>query len=941
MTRHLRQVVCAVALLCGSLLCQEFRATVTGRVLDPSDAPVPNVTVQARNINTNEVVSGVTTSQGAYTIAFLRPGVYSLSVEAPGFKKFTRDGLALSVGQTLAVDLKLEIGAVTEQVTVTGEAPLLETANADRGGLVDRQRVHELPLNARNPFMLGAMVAGVKYTGAIIWQRPFDNGAIAEWSISGSRTRETEFLLDGAPNNAQAGANNLAYVPPVDSVEEFKIHTNVYDAQYGKTGGGIVNVSLKSGSNQLHGAAYEFARRAAWDANSFQNNALGKPRGEHLLDQYGVQVSGPVILPKLFDGRNRLFFMTNYEGYREKTPWPLTESVPATEFLDGDFSKLVDANGRQIVLFDPASGRQVATQWVRDPFAGNRVPGNRINPVSKNILSYFPKPNLTTPGARYYSQQNYFVPDNVSRDAFYNYVLKMDWHVGDRNRFFARYAANRRDERTHETGAVTKGPGQGGEDPSQRVNDHLTADWVATLGPSITFNLRASFNRYVHTSGSADNEGFDMRTLGFPEALVSRLSGGSNFGRYEFTDYSYLGNYGFANYTNTWAVHPTASKIAGPHTLKFGVDIRWIQYATKNRGNPLIFSGTRAFTQQQWDRADALSGNSIASFLLGHPASGGSDFNAFPIYMYRYMAPYIQNDWKVTRRLTLNLGLRWDFNFPPDERFNRLNRGFRRDVVSPLDAQVDRRLHPDLRQLRGGLQFAGVEGVSQKAADLDRDNIQPRAGLAYQLSRRLVFRGGWGRTFLNPGNQYLQTNGFSINTPYVASNDGGRTPANTVSNPFPQGLSVPPGSSLGLLTHAGRALSVVKPDFQIPHVNQFSAGLQLELPGPQMLELTYSGSRTKNLQDTRSINEPDLAFRQRCYYFEGGRSTYCNELLPNPFQGIKAFEGTGTFTSATLSRFALNRPFPHFGGLTEVMRNDGAMWFNSMQVSYQARFRGL
>ncbi|MBL8223270.1 MAG: hypothetical protein JNL62_28810, partial [Bryobacterales bacterium] len=243
-------------------------------------------------------------------------------------------------GQTATLNITLEVGAVSDQITVTSEVPLLETAKADRGTVIDRRSVQEFPLNARNPFMLSMLVAGVQYNGNAIYQRPFDNGAIADWSINGSLNRNNEFLLDGAPNNAQAGGNNIALVPSVDAVEEFKIQTNSYDAQYGKTGGGIINVSLKSGTNDLHGTLYEFARRNSWDANSFQNNSQGAPKAGHFLDQYGGQIGGPIYLPKLYNGRNRSFFMVAYEGYREGTPNPLTLSVPEPEMYQGDFSKV-------------------------------------------------------------------------------------------------------------------------------------------------------------------------------------------------------------------------------------------------------------------------------------------------------------------------------------------------------------------------------------------------------------------------------------------------------------------------------------------------------------------------------------------------------------------------------------------------------------------------
>lgn len=262
-------------LLPSCAIAQTAQATLNGRVLDSSGATVPNVTIQVTNVETNQAIRAATDDTGNYSAPFLRPGLYSLTVEAAGFKKFVRTGLALGVNQVVSVDTVLEVGSQTEQVTVSAEAPLLETSNADRGGVIDQARVLELPINGRNPFMLSRLVAGVSFIGVAQWIRPFDNGAIADWQINGSPNRSTDFLLDGAPNNSGAGNNDVAYVPPVDSVEEFKIQTNTYDAQYGHTGGGIVNVSLKSGTNTFHGTGYEFLRRQSLDANSFQNNAFG------------------------------------------------------------------------------------------------------------------------------------------------------------------------------------------------------------------------------------------------------------------------------------------------------------------------------------------------------------------------------------------------------------------------------------------------------------------------------------------------------------------------------------------------------------------------------------------------------------------------------------------------------------------------------------------
>jgi hypothetical protein len=500
--------------------------------MDSSGAVAPNVTVEITNPETNQVLRILTDSAGVYTAPFLRPGSYSVTAEAAGFKKFTRTGLALGVNQVLTVDITLEVGALSEQVTVTGEAQLLETSNADRGGVIDSKRVHELPINGRNPFMLGRLVAGVNFSGQAVWERPFDNGAIASWNINGSPNRTNEFLLDGAPNNAQGGGNNIALVPPVDAVEEFKIQTNSYDAQYGHTGGGIINVSLKSGTNSLHGAAYEFLRRQWLDAASFQNNAAGKPRDEHYLDQYGIQVGGPIVFPKLYNGRNKSFFMVNYERYREGTPRPFTASVPAPEFLDGDFSKLVDGQGRRISIYNPFSGRDVNGVWTRDAFPDNKIPAAMVNPIARKILTYHPGPNTTTAGSNY-GQDNYFFTGKAALDAdsFYNLAIKLDHNFNDKHRIFFRHASNDRTQYGYDGGTVVKGVGERGSLPHFRINDAYVIEMTSTLSARTILNWRVSYSRYTEGERGDNNGGFDMTSLGFPQSLVSQLPGGAFFRR--------------------------------------------------------------------------------------------------------------------------------------------------------------------------------------------------------------------------------------------------------------------------------------------------------------------------------------------------------------------------------------------------------------------------
>lgn len=930
------------ALLTGLLPAQEFRATVSGIVTDPAGARVPGATVAVTNIETNEEIRTTTTATGAYTIPLIRPGKYTLSAEATGFKKHVREGLELQIGQNAGLNITLEVGQITESVNVSAEAPLVESTSANRGGVIDTQRIHELPINGRNPFLLGAMIAGVNFHGAAIWQRPFDNGAIADWTINGGQQRGTEFLLDGAPNNAQMGGNNIAYVPPVDSVQEFKIFTNTYDAQYGHTNGGIVNVSTKSGTNELHGAVYGFWKRPDWQANLFQNNAYSRPRPSTVLNIHGFQVAGPVVVPKVFDGRNKLFFMINYEDYYEEWPQPLQRSVPAPEFLQGDFSKLVDAQGRQIRIFDPLTAN-AGNNYTRTPFAGNIIPAGRISPIAQKTLSVFPQPNTSSPG-RSYSENNYFDGANVAVDNFYNLVFKFDFNFGERHRFFLRHASNDRTEMRPEN--TVRGPGECCQLPFQRINDHVTADWVTTVTPTFILNVRGSYNRFIEKANSKAAENFDATTLGLPASLLGQLPISGHFPRFEFRgafDYPNLGRYPGGNTTNTYAVHPNATWIKGSHSMKMGVDYRFTQFSRQDRGDVIRLRASRRWTRERWDQDDPLSGNPIADFLLGLPSEGEVNYRQLPIWGNNYFAPYFQDDWKVTRRFTLNLGLRWDVNMPPKERYNRMNYIFDPNATPAWAGQVSTS-NLAAGQVKGGLTFLGVGGNPDQSAKTDWNNFQPRIGMAFQVSNPMVARAGWGVYVINPNDNWHHVDimqGFAQETPLVRSIDGDRTPiANVLANPFPQVL-VPRGASGGLDTFVGREITYFNPNFANPYAHQFSAGLQFELPYSSVVEVSYVGSRTVDLQsEWDGYNDPPVEFFKRCNPFDGGDPNFCNQTVPNPFRGIEAFRGTSLFTANTISRFQANRPFPQFNRIRERGTNHGAIWYNSMQIQHQTRFRG-
>jgi len=963
--------VLSVAVL---LPAQEFRASISGHVLDSSGARIPQAKVEMQNMATQEHFSALSDASGSYSIPLLPPGQYKLTVTAPGFKVFLRTNVTLQIGQAAGIDPTLELGDVTQTVEVNGQAALLETQSANRAGLVDSQQVAELPLNARNPFMLGLTASGVTFRGAPIWQRPFDNGAIADWVVNGSLQSNNEFLMDGAPNNAQMGTNNIAYVPVVDAVQEFTMMQNTYDAQYGHTMGGILNTVTKSGGSKFHGSAWEFLRRTWLDDTNFLNNAIPSyqpnsgVKTQHYLDQYGGLVSGQVIVPKLLrrDGWAKLFYMGTFENYREGTPDPLFDSYPTPEMRTGDFSKLVDAKGNPITIYDPLTAKYDASGNIlvnRQPFAGNIIPSNRINPISAAITKYMPLPNGSTAGQRY-GIQDYILANVEDKDRFYNMQMKFDWNFGDKHRVFVEEASNDRTENRPVNGIV--GVAEDGQLPFQRINDRYVLDWTATLTPTVVTDLRASNTRFIEKGLGAANTGFDLTSLGLPASLVNQLPQPRFFGVWTFSNptggnYQTLGRYQSVNITNSYGLTGTITKVWGSHTLKAGFDLRNIQYLIDDTGSILQEDFNGGWTQAIYNQnTSGLTGDGFASFLLGYPSGGQSNYPAYPFYKQWYAALFAQDNWQVSSRLTLNLGLRYDVNMPVTEKYNRLDEAFNPDAPSPLGPLVTANiqslnlnvpaqyasLYANLANLKGSMEFAGKNGYPEHAARTDWFGIQPRIGFAYKLNNRLVVRGGYGMYIVNPNNDWLIGTGFSNNTPLVNSNDGGRTPIdNAIATPFPNGIATPPGSSLGPLTQVGRGFNWFNPNFKYPVANQFSVGFEGQITKQSTLEVSYVGNRVAHEQSNIGWDlNPNY---HQCSVMYGAPTpagfanpaAYCNQSLPNPFRGLAAFAGTSDYTASTISLNQLERPYPQFTGGTEYGLNDGHVWYNSMQVNYNHRLR--
>jgi len=933
-----------IALFAAAAGAQDFRAKLTVTVTDPAGMAVPAASLELRNASTTEVSSAKANDVGVYSFLFLQPGTYSLRVSAAGFKPTARENIALQSYQASGIDVKLEVGGVTDSVTVTAEGALLQTETASRGMNVDSRLVTDLPVANHNPMMLGQTLQGVYMRPLGAYTDPWT--ITSQFMINGGLMYLNEFQVDGAPNNAQFGNNVYGYSPPNEAVQEVSVQANSYDAQYGRTSGGVINVSTKSGASQFHAEGWTYLKRTGWNANSFQNNAINAARAPAPQTQWGLQVSGPLNFPKITpkSDRFKMFYLFSWDKYKEKLPNPLNLSYPAAEMRTGDFSRLTNSAGQPILIYDPTTGHTDATgAFVRDPFPGNKIPDNRINPIAKAVTALMPLPNTSTPGVRY-SSQNLKFPSNVHNWDFINWLAKVDFNIGSMHRLFVRPASMRFDELSNYNGIT--GPGKTGGQFS-RVNPIvLLVDWVGTISPTFVANVRANFSRYGEGWHSPDNFGYDLTKLGFPQSFVSQLAQPALFGNFAFSGYTSMGQSVNWNNTNTYSLAGSITKfMGGGHSLRAGVDVRLTHYVTYSTGNPFAFTSSPDLTRRLWNdsSSESTSGDGFATFLLGTPSSGSAVYNAAPYFRSWYLAPWVQDDWKVNKRLTLNFGLRWDLNLPPDEKHNRMNTGFDPALANPIQgmipaAQVQK--YPNLASITGGITFAGVNGSRTRATLSDLNNIQPRFGLAYQINPKLVFRGGYGLYYTNfQSNGMMQTLGFSSTTTLVNSLDGGQTSIpNLLNNPFPTGITQPFGSSLGALSYAGQAFTQYNPWYKMPRVHQFSAGFQYLVARNSVIDVSYVGNRTLAYSGNMNLNLPGWSFAKQCDMTSGGKRSICDAQVSNPFVGIAPLRGTSLYTSSTISAFNVNRPFPEFDNITQSGVNLGHMWYNGLQVNFNQRF---
>lgn len=802
--------VCAVA-----ALAQTPSASVVGRVTDPTGSVVPGVSIKVTNLDTNISQTAHSNEVGDYTAPYLRPGRYSLEATSAGFRMHRRPEFTLVVDQTLRLDLALEIGAAAESVTVTAAAPALNTESGARGEVTTNAEIVEMPLDGRNFSDLAYL------TGGVI---PKGDGGDGQYAVNGARADNISFLVDGM-NNTQRRNTGPVMNLPIEGVQEFKMMTSGYSAEFGRYAGGVLSVVTKSGTNRLRGSLYEFVRNDMWDATGYFDAQKSKLR----RNQFGSTVTGPVYIPKLYDGRNRTFFMVTWDSLRVVDGKTQRGIVPWPEMLAGDFTRAVDALGRPLKITDTLA---------RAPFPDNRIPANRLDPVSVKMAEFFPKPNLTGTANNFISQAN----STTSNDSF---GIKVDHQLTQKDRVTV--SAFWRPNNAWD-------PVVSGRSPlplfglRNNTLDLLSyVRYLRTITPSMFLDVSASFSRKTNNQRwpySADRNW--AADVGFVGGTTNPAAAG--LPQFEATGYIIIGpaydypkEWAFNNYQYTGAV----TWIRGKHNVKFGGDALRMQYFSRIFGD---MRGRLTFNAR-------FTGESMADWMLGWPSSSRRQLDAAgPYHLISNYSGYVQDDFKITPTLTLNLGVRYELMKPPHEKYDGWS------MFVPAIGKVvlaGRGTVPDFdaRIASLGSQYVTLAkdvGLPQTITKTDSNNLAPRFGFAWRPfgNTRTVLRGGYGIFYGASSfyrmDEYNDTFPYSINETYSVS--GTNPLLVTASNPYPAARR-----NVGGVTSTYGQESITP---KTQYLQSWNLTVERELVKGTVLEAAYAGSKGTHLQRRYDVNQP-------------------------------------------------------------------------------------
>lgn len=912
---------------------QSTFGSVVGTVADSSGSPIPGTGVVLTNLGTSEKRTQATNGEGLYQFLNVLPGQYSVEVQKPGFKRILRSPITVETQSTSKIDIALQVGDVSQTVEVTAQTPLLQPESSSLGQVVDERKTTELPLNGRNPLNLVALVPSVVPQGGSMsapnGQNPF---AWGNYQIGGGMANQSTTWLDGSPVNGSY-INITALIPTQDSLQEFKVATNNLSPEYGRFAGGVVNFTTKSGTNELHGSAWEFLRNKELNANKFFNNKGGVPRPAFTQNQFGFNLGGPVIIPKLYHGRDKTFFFVDYEGFRLRQGQSSVQTVPTAAQRNGDLSAYAAAVGTSI--YDPLTTCGTdpskpcsagATTGARQPFAGNIIPSSRLNATSLKYLSlYFPMPN-TAGDAKGIGN---WVGNGSGGGSNNETVVHIDQNVSDKQHITARYSywgdLN-----------LPNDPFQNGVCQDRCTETFNTNNFVLgdtySFSPSTIMEVRLSYQRFIYDR-TPSTVGYDLGQLGagwaplnnqvlFRDLPVMVVNGFDTSNTFNSQGAGSI----IIDRNDNYRAAGTVTHLTGKHTLKFGAEFLRL---THNYAQTNVPSGTFTFNPDL-TAANAIttagSGAGLATFLLGFPSSGNVGNVNLVAGQQLYPAVFANDDWHVTPKLTLNIGLRWEHSGPWTERFDRQSFFNPHQPNAVLAAQ--------------GINVAGNIGLVNSPDDSYRSSIYPnwgqlapRAGFAYQITSKTVFRGGYGIFWLpndvafntSPNNDPLNTLSTNI-TPTVFTG----VPVTTISNPFPNGIAPVPGRSPNyqqILLGRGPTSSQLGNTYG--YAQQWNADIQRQFGNGFLLEVAYGGAKGTHLPiDWQNDQLPDQFL---------SLGTQLTQNIPNPFYGIVTAVGS-SLLQPTVSRGQLLRPYPQFTGETFAGAGVANSTYESLQVSANKRF---
>jgi hypothetical protein len=908
---------------------QTTSGTILGTVTEQTGAVVPNTPVQLINSGTSTQTQTKTNDSGFYQFVDVQPGIYRIVVQKQGFKQLSRGSIELQVDSKIQVDLSLEVGSSTETVEVSASTPLIEADTVSLGTVVDQRETNELPLNGRNPMNLTALVASVIPLGQTSGSPTGVNPqAWGNYQIGGGMAGQSVTFIDGAPDN-DVYDNNTAIIPSQDSIQEFKVETNNLSAEYGRLAGGAINFTTKSGTSQLHGSAWEFIRNKVLNANTFYGNLAGLPKPAFTQNQYGFNAGGPVVIPHVYDGRRKTFFFVNWEGFALRQGQTYTNTVPTAAERAGDLS------GLGVPIYDPNStcgvGANVCApgqaQYDRTLIPNATI--TNINPTAAAYLAtFYPDPN--TAGA---NGQNNYISNPSAGGNNYQTVVHIDHDLSEKQHLSGRYTYWKNiNLPVDPLGTGICGNGSCGE--LYHMNDFVIDD-TYTISPKTILDLRLSYLRFTYARTPL-KAGFSLTDLGMPASLAGQVEfpGPPSMIISGFDTAGIFGDQGadstIVNASDNDRIAGTLTKFVGNHTFKFGGEFtrETFNYAQVNTSSGL-WNFDNGFTSQNQTVANS-GGAGLASFLLGYPASGSIAYAYKIAAESLYPAVFGTDDWRAAPKLTFHLGLRWEDTQPFTERHDRISY-FDPTMPNPILSAAG------LGNIPGAV---GLVNSGTRSSRFGMNNIliefSPRAGVSYQATQNTVVSAGYGIFWL-PNDITLDQNpgwdaSSSSTTTYNASTNGGLTPANNISNPFPQtGIILPAGHNPTVLQQnlLGEGITELFPNNPFGYAQQWNAGVQQQLGSSTSFTISYAGAKGTHIPfgslQTDQLPDQDLALGNALL-----------QPVANPYYGV--INPGYSLGAATVTAGQLMLKYPQYGGVRSGGADRGDSTYNALEVKLQKRF---